>query len=511
MKFSVLLIVAFAFGASVVSAQYSPPAISVLTNAAGMNVSQDEQRTLVFEDDFNRNESQETKDELGNGWRTNSEKRAKGNKQVDLKDGALYIYCHAEADHGVSVVHDAPFTDGRVEIKFMLENEKDTLGLNFADLKFKEVHAGHLFKVTIGTKSFELADFKTGRMDLDIRKAAKAKTLTDEQQKLLKTKKKRIKHKLETGKWYSAIVKVKGETLSLAIDGKELGSFTSEGIAHPTKRTLRLAVNKKATVDDLKVYSFGDASSVKVLLIAGGCCHDYGSQTRILKEGIEKRIKANVTVVYNPNTRTDAKFKIYESEDWADGYDVILHDECCADVSDPEYVQRILAAHKNGTPAVNLHCAMHSYRWGNFRKPVEDGADNANWYEMLGVQSSGHGRHMPIEISFAGSKHPIIKGMKAWTTVDEELYNNVRVFDSAEVLAVGKQAKHNGKQASAAIVWTNEFGPKKTKIFSTSLGHYNETVADERYMDLVVRGLLWTTGNLTKDGKPVEALARMKN
>ena len=54
--------------------------------------------------------------------------------------------------------------------------------------------------------------------------------------------------------------------------------------------------------------------------------------------------------------------------------------------------------------------------------------------------------------------------------------------------------------AKAAVVWANEYGPKKTKIFSTSLGHNNETVADDRYLDLVSRGLLWTTGNLTEDG-----------
>jgi hypothetical protein len=31
---------------------------------------------------------------------------------------------------------------------------------------------------------------------------------------------------------------------------------------------------------------------------------------------------------------------------------------------------------------------------------------------------------------------------------------------------------------------------------------------DERYLELVVRGLLWTTGNLTADGKPAATLAR---
>lgn len=259
---------------------------------------------------------------------------------------------------------------------------------------------------------------------------------------------------------------------------------------------------------------------LKVLLVAGGCCHDYASQTKILKEGIEKRIRAKVTVVYNPDTKTTATFKIYEKDDWAKGYDVVIHDECCANVTEGEYVKRILAAHRSGVPAVNLHCAMHSYRWGDFRKPVSQDANNAGWFEMLGVQSSGHGPKLPVDIKYAETENPIVKGLKDWKTVDEELYNNVRVFGSAEVLASGTQVqKPNARQlkknpnakekiANAVVVWTNLYGPKKTRIFSTSLGHFNETVADDRYMELVVRGLLWSTHNLTDDAKPIQSLRK---
>ncbi len=259
---------------------------------------------------------------------------------------------------------------------------------------------------------------------------------------------------------------------------------------------------------------------LKVLLVAGGCCHDYAAQTGILKEGIEKRIKAEVTVVYNADKTTRARFEIYESDDWADGYDVVIHDECSADVTEGDYVKRILAAHQKGVPAVNLHCAMHSYRWGDFRKPVERGAENSGWYEMLGVQSTGHGPKLPIRIAHVEGDHPVVKGMEDWTTGDEELYNNVRIFDTAEALARGTQAvKPNQKQLeknpnavavekTAVVTWTNEYGPNKTRIFSTSLGHFNETVGDDRYLDLVVRGVLWTTRNLNDDGSPSPMFAR---
>lgn len=245
---------------------------------------------------------------------------------------------------------------------------------------------------------------------------------------------------------------------------------------------------------------------LKILLVAGGCCHDYKSQTKLLKKGIEERLDAEVTVVLSPSTTTKTRFEIYESDDWANGYDVVIHDECSADVTEKPYVQRILKAHHGGVPAVNLHCAMHSYRWGDFRKPVDLGADNASWFEMLGLQSSGHGPKFPIDVVFSNEEHPIVRGLNAWTTINEELYNNIRVHDGATALATGyqeippnkRQLEKNPdakpRKAQAVVVWTNEFGPKKTRIFSTSLGHQNETVADGRYLDLVSRGLLWAAG-----------------
>lgn len=210
---------------------------------------------LLFKDDFERNESQEQTDEIGHGWGSNSKTRAGGNKQVDLRDGAMYIYIHKTADHGVSVTHPAEFKDGCVKLRFMLEHKDDSLGLNFADLKYKKVWAGHLFVAKISTKDVTLQDLKTGNMDLEIRNARQSKTLTPAQSKMLKTKSKKFPNKIETGKWYQLQVEITGDTLSVSIDGKLIGKFASEGIAHPTKRLLRLAVPKQAVVDDVEIYS----------------------------------------------------------------------------------------------------------------------------------------------------------------------------------------------------------------------------------------------------------------
>lgn len=210
---------------------------------------------LVFEDTFDRNEAQEATEDIGNGWSTNSKNRAGGNKQVDLKDGALHITMHATADHAVSVGHAAEFRDGAVELRFMLDDEKDVLGLDIADPACKEVHSGHLFKVDVSTKQVVVDDKKTGAMNMKFYEARKAKTLTPEQLAFIASKRKTFPNTLETGKWHHVLVKVTGDTVSVSINGKSTASVTSEGVAHPTKRLIRLSVPRQAWVDDVQVFA----------------------------------------------------------------------------------------------------------------------------------------------------------------------------------------------------------------------------------------------------------------
>jgi type 1 glutamine amidotransferase len=257
----------------------------------------------------------------------------------------------------------------------------------------------------------------------------------------------------------------------------------------------------------LSVAAETSVKPIKVLLVIGGCCHDYAAQKDILKAGIEARINATVDIAYNDAKDTKATFEIYRNAQWADAYDVIIHDECTADVTDASYVETILKAHRDGKPAVNLHCAMHSYRWGNFKEPVSPGADNAHWYEMIGLQSNGHGPKLAVNISFFNQEHPITKGLTDWTTYpNEELYNNIKLF-SIEPLVRGNQLVKDKKtgvenKAESIVAWTNLYGPNKTRIFSTTLGHDTKTVSDDRYLDFVTRGLLWSVNHLTAEGKP---------
>jgi type 1 glutamine amidotransferase len=58
------------------------------------------------------------------------------------------------------------------------------------------------------------------------------------------------------------------------------------------------------------------------------------------------------------------------------------------------------------------------------------------------------------------------------------------------------------KPVEYVVTWVNQY-QDKTRVFSTTIGHNNETVADPRYLDLVSRGLLWACGKLDDQGQPL--------
>ncbi len=255
-----------------------------------------------------------------------------------------------------------------------------------------------------------------------------------------------------------------------------------------------------------------DPAPLKALLITGGCCHDYAKQKDALKKGLEARANVVVDQIHVADSSTKPALPIYGNPDYAKGYDIVIHDECAADIKDKAVIEGVLKPHRDGIPGVNLHCAMHSYRSGNYGAPVKPGADNAIWFEYLGLQSTGHGPQVPVAITFVDQTSPITKGLENWTTINEELYNNIQVLPTATPLARGKQVfkqvkkDAEGKEVvterstETVVIWNNLYG--KTRVFSTTVGHNTKTVEDARYLDLVTRGLLWACDKLDDSGKP---------
>jgi len=241
-----------------------------------------------------------------------------------------------------------------------------------------------------------------------------------------------------------------------------------------------LATGRNVAVGD-------EIKPIRALLVLGGCCHDYNAQKDFLAKGIAERAHVEVVIALDKDTSTAHMNPVYEKADWAEGFDVVIHDECSSDVKDLAIIDRILEPHRQGLPAVLLHCGMHSYRSEGYPKSVTP------WFEFTGLQTTGHGRQTPIHVNFMDATNPIRTGLTDWTTVNEELYNNSegKLLETATALAVGQQ---EGSK-DATVVWTNNYR-MKTRVFATTLGHNNATVEDDRYLDLVTRGLLWSCDKL---------------
>jgi uncharacterized protein len=217
---------------------------------------------------------------------------------------------------------------------------------------------------------------------------------------------------------------------------------------------------------------------IRALVISGGPFHDYILQDNILLQALSRALPIDWTVVLEGGRATTAQVALYRTPNWTAGFDVVIHNECYADVTDEAFIRRIAAAHKGGVPAVVIHCAMHSYRDAK----VDD------WREFLGVSTRRHTRQHRIAVKVAEPEHPIVKGWpRDWVTPMDELYVIDKLWPNARAVATAVSPEDNKEYA---LAWVNDYGG--TRVFGTTLGHGNETWQDAVFQDLLVRGVKWT-------------------
>ena len=220
----------------------------------------------------------------------------------------------------------------------------------------------------------------------------------------------------------------------------------------------------------------------KALMIAGGCCHDYANQKDIIPDILQKNgLDFDWTSVVESKSR-DHKNSVYESPDWIDGYNLVVHNECYGGIKDDAFVEAIAKAHgDSGVPALIVHCSLHSYR----------NAKTNEWRKFVGVTSMRHEARYPLEVTPVTKDHAAIVGFPdTWQTPNGELYIIEKVWDHTIPLAqaYGKETKKNH-----VVIWANTYG--KARIFGTSLGHHNETMLDPEYGKFLATGAKWAMGS----------------
>lgn len=224
------------------------------------------------------------------------------------------------------------------------------------------------------------------------------------------------------------------------------------------------------------------AESIKALLITGGCCHNYPFQTEAMKKGIAPHANVAWTVVNEGGNGTTAEIDLYQNPAWAKGYDVVVHNECFANTTNPDYIKGITQAHHEGVPAVVIHCAMHTYRAAK----IDD------WREFLGVTSRRHDHQSNYPVKKVQPDHPIMKAIPDdWVTPKDELYIIEKLWPNTTPLATSI-SERDGK--AQPVIWVNQYG--KARVFGTTYGHSDTTFADPVFTDLLAHGLLWAAGKL---------------
>lgn len=216
---------------------------------------------------------------------------------------------------------------------------------------------------------------------------------------------------------------------------------------------------------------------VRALLISSGAFHDYLHQSRVFVEVVGAAVPVDWTIALQGSASgTATRYPIYDRPDWAAGFDIVVHNECSADVGDPAFIRRITEAHRAArVPAMVVHCAMHSYRSAN----VDD------WREFLGVTSRVHTPQFRVPVRWADD--PIVRGLPGdWVTPMDELYVIEKVWPGVRPLATAVDYRD---QREYPVAWVHETGG--VRVFGTTLGHGTVTWDDPVYQQLLARGFRW--------------------
>ena len=230
----------------------------------------------------------------------------------------------------------------------------------------------------------------------------------------------------------------------------------------------------------MAVSGFGAEKPLNALIITGGCCHNYAFQSQAITQAVSKVAEVKWTILQDARTGTRGEIDLYKDAKWAAAYDVVIHNECFADTDNPEYIRSITEAHKAGTAAMVIHCAMHTYRSAK----VDD------WREFLGVTSRRHDHMAKYPVKPTDAAHPIMKGFpEIWTTPSDELYVIDKVWPGVKALATSV-SERDGK--TYPVAWVHEFG--KARVFGTTFGHSDETFRDPVFQNLLANAFLWASG-----------------
>ena len=298
------------------------------------------------------------------------------------------------------------------------------------------------------------------------------------------------------GEWFRLHFIVKGNEVLVNIDDKVVNHYVEpDDVTGPKKfgeGTVSIQAHDPESVvhfRNIELRVLDEVKPIRALYVTGGGWHDYERQKVILTEGLGERMNVEWEIEHEAGERTDHWPSRFNEEKWMKGYDVVIYNFCILGAPGPEPVEKLVKMHAElNVPPVFVHGAMHSFR-----------TSTEEWRKCCGVRSERHEGQRPFKVEVLKPKYPIMIGFPegGWQTPQGELYEIEEVYENTTPLA---HAYGKDTERYHEVIWTNLY--HGVRVFGTTIGHHNETMEDEVFLDTVSRGVLWAVGRLDLEGKP---------
>jgi type 1 glutamine amidotransferase len=163
-----------------------------------------------------------------------------------------------------------------------------------------------------------------------------------------------------------------------------------------------------------------------------------------------------------------------------------------------------------GKPVVGIRTACHAWCLRNEKEQqalLDQG--HAAWTEfdpeVFGGHYTNHHGNGPATVVTAAdgaAGHAILRGVElAKFTSSGSLYKVRPLTETTTPLLIGSIPNAEPEP----VAWTNLAGPKKARVFNTSLGHWDD-FANPAFRKLLVNGIFWALDNPYPAGEKIDEL-----
>ncbi len=148
-----------------------------------------------------------------------------------------------------------------------------------------------------------------------------------------------------------------------------------------------------------------------------------------------------------------------------------------------------------GKPLAGIRTASHAFALRPSDPPVAAGRSTWQTFDpdVLGGHYSNHhgaGPSTTVAVASGADTHPILKGVSAAHLVSAgSLYKVSPLERGTTPLLTGTIPG----QPAEPLAWTNEYGPKRARIFYTSLGHPDD-FKNADFRRLLTNAIAWAVG-----------------